>query len=106
MVMRRLNGTRQVIPQAQPAHQPPTPEPPCADPTTVPLMWTDHPQRAFRATRRGEQAIEAFREADKIDQLPWQVRGDEVVLPREAAKFRAVGEALLQADGSRRDRPR
>jgi hypothetical protein len=44
-------------------------------------MWTDHRQ-GFRATRRGEQAIEAFREADKIDQLPFQVRGDEVVLPR------------------------
>jgi hypothetical protein len=61
-------------------------------------MWTDH-RGGFRATRRGEQAIEAFREADKIDQLPWQVRGDEVVLPREAAKFRAVGEALLQPTG-------
>jgi len=44
--------------------------------------------------RRGEQTIEAFREADKIDQLRWQVRGDEVVLPREAEKFRAVGAAL------------
>jgi archaeosine-15-forming tRNA-guanine transglycosylase len=61
-------------------------------------MWTDHRQ-GFRATRRGEQAIEAFREADKIDQLPWQVPGDEVVLPREAEKFRAVGAALLEPTG-------
>lgn len=62
----------------------------------VPLMWTDYRRQGFRASRRGEQAVEAFREADKIDQLPRQVTGDDEVYTKEAAKFRAVGEILLQ----------
>lgn len=58
------------------------------------LMFTDH-RRGFRATRRGEQAIEAFAEADKIDQLPWLTAGDHIVYPREAEKQRLAGDALL-----------
>jgi len=62
----------------------------------VPLMWTDYRRQGFRASRRGERAVEAFREADKIDQLPRQVTGDDEVYTKEAAKFRAAGEILLQ----------
>ena len=61
-------------------------------------MWTDY-RSGFRATRRGEQAVEAFREADQIDQLPRQVRGDDEVYLREAEKFRTLGSALLQPTG-------
>src|SRR5215831_17224515 len=57
------------------------------------LMFSDH-RRGFRATRRGEQAIEAFQEADKLDAMPRQVEGDDVVYRREAEKFRAFGESL------------
>jgi hypothetical protein len=59
------------------------------------LMFTDH-RRGFRATRRGEQAIEAFQEADKLDALPRDVEGDDVVYRREAEKFRIYGRLLLE----------
>jgi hypothetical protein len=70
----------------------PTAAPPGADPA---LMWSDYRRGGFRAQRRGEQAVEAFQEADKIDQLPRQLQGDDVVYAREAEKFRTAGEILL-----------
>jgi hypothetical protein len=77
--------------------EPPVLEPAIAGRLITPetLMYTDH-RRGFRATRRGEQAIEAFQEADNIDHLPRQVEGDDVVYRREAEKFRAYGNALLE----------
>jgi hypothetical protein len=59
------------------------------------LMWSDY-RRGFRSKRRGEQATEAFREADQIDALPWEVNGDDVVYRHEADKFRQLGEILLE----------
>jgi len=46
--------------------------------------------------RRGEQAIQAFQEADNLDTIPRLSSGDEVVYSLEAEKARANGEALLQ----------
>ena len=57
--MEGLKRTRQVVPQAQPALQPSTTEPSSPDLASVPLMWTDYRRQGFRASRRGEQAVEA-----------------------------------------------
>jgi hypothetical protein len=58
-------------------------------------MWTDH-RRGFRSQRRGERAIEAFREAAEIDAKPREIEGDDLVYRHEADKFRHLGQALLE----------
>jgi hypothetical protein len=47
-------------------------------------------------SRRGEQAIRAFQEADSLDATPRLSRGDDVVYSLEAKKAREKGETLLQ----------
>lgn len=47
-------------------------------------------------SRRGEQAIQAFQEADNFDRIPRLSRGDDVVYGMEAAKARGRGEVLLE----------
>ncbi len=47
-------------------------------------------------SHRGEQAIQAFQEADNLDATPRLSHGDEVVYSLEAKKARAKGEILLQ----------
>ena len=60
-------------------------------------MFDDH-RRGFRATRRGEQAIEAFREADLLDRRPREVTGDDEYYRHHAEQFRAVGRQLLEPE--------
>jgi len=58
-----------------------------------------NPPAAFRHvpyTRRGEQAIAAFQEADHLDAIPRISFGDDVVYGLDAKKQRARGEVLLQ----------
>ena len=58
-----------------------------------------NPPAAFRHvpyTRRGEQAIAAFQEADQLDAIPRLSFGDDVVYGLDAKKQRARGEILLQ----------
>lgn len=45
--------------------------------------------------RRGEQAVDVFHEADKLDLLPREVRGDDEAYNAEAAKLRRCGQDLL-----------
>jgi hypothetical protein len=47
-------------------------------------------------SRRGEQAIRAFQEADTLDAMPRLSHGDDVVYALEAKKAREKGETLLQ----------
>jgi hypothetical protein len=47
-------------------------------------------------SRRGEQAIRAFQEADSLDATPRLSHGDDVVYGLEAKRARASGEILLQ----------
>src|SRR5512145_965366 len=49
-----------------------------------------------RFSRRGEQAIQSFQEADNLDAMPRLAHGDDVVYGMEAAKARGRGEVLLE----------
>lgn len=62
-------------------------------PATFATPGVDVPSRF---TRRGEQAVEAFEHADRLDILPREVTGDDEAFRHHAEHLRARGHALLE----------